>query len=140
MKPTEADALHATLVAAFFHPPRLVVCAHEGLIDDDVLVLSHVELWPWRTVVRGSVTRPGSIKHNEGAPGPQGELGPSSTWLHDWSLQDDVGTEYHLSSSGLGGDGFCRDVDVRFRTPVPAEATRLTIVAPTGRRIDLALH
>jgi hypothetical protein len=135
--PDAADALHAELVGAFFHPPRIAVCGFEGLINDDVLIVSHLELWPWRTVVRCSVTRPGSIGHNDGATDG---TKPIRIWLHDWSLQDDVGTEYRPSGAGLGGDGFCEDVDVRFSNAVPAEATLLTIVAPTGRRIEVALR
>jgi hypothetical protein len=137
VEPAAADALHAELVGAFFHPPRIAVCGFEGFINDDVLIVSHFELWPWRTVVRGSLTRPGSIERNDGTTDV---TYPDRIWLYDWSLQDDVGTDYQLSAAGLGGDGFCKDVDVRFGNAVPATATQLTIVAPTGRRIEVALH
>ncbi|MAT05343.1 MAG: hypothetical protein CL424_09920 [Acidimicrobiaceae bacterium] len=68
MEPSDANALHADLVAAFFRPPRVVACGFEGFADGEVTIVSHVELWPWRTVVRGSVTRSGSVGYNEGWP------------------------------------------------------------------------
>ena len=88
--------------------------------------------------MRGSVTRQGSIEFNENAPGAKDRL-RQMHWFHEWSPADDVGTEYHRMGGGRGGDGFCSDVDVQFRTAVPTEATRLTITAPGAHRIDVAL-
>jgi hypothetical protein len=135
----DADAVHADLVARLFHPPRVVACGFEGAVDDDVTIVSHVELWAWRTVVRGSVTRVGSIAYNEGMPDASDPRGDVGSWLREWRLADDVGTEYRPAGAGRGGDGFCSDVHFSFRTAVPAGATRLTIVTPDGHRIEVPL-
>jgi hypothetical protein len=139
VEPSEANRLHADLVAAFFHPPRIVECGFEGFADREVTIVSHVEWWPWRTVVCGSVTRSGSIGYNEGLPSESDSARQDFTWFREWSLVDDVGTDYHQVGAGRSGDGFCSDVDVRFRTPVPPEATRLTITTPGGHRIEVPL-
>lgn len=136
MEPSEANALHAELVAGFFRPPRIVGCGYRGRDGQDVLIVSHVELWPWRTIVRASVTRRGSIATNEGHPDDHTF---TDRWLQDWSLDDDVGTRYLPSGAGIAGDGFCRDVEAQFATAVPSTATRLTIHVPTGGRIDIML-
>lgn len=136
VEPSDADASHADLVVAFFHPPRVVVCAFESSVDDEITIVSHVELWPWRTIVRGSVTHAGSNADHTMSDG--GHL--TRSWLQQWSLVDDVGTEYQKAGAGRGGDGFCQDVEVRFSTAVPPEARMLTITAPGGHRIELTLE
>ncbi len=138
VEPSDAAALHADLVSGFFHPPRIVVCGFEGSVDDEVTIVSHIELWPWRTIVRGSVTHSGSIRSNENSPGASDRM-HQRDWFEQWSLADDVGTEYHRAGGGRGGDGFCADVEVQFRTAVPAEATLLSITAPGDHRIEMAL-
>ncbi|MAT07037.1 MAG: hypothetical protein CL424_18540 [Acidimicrobiaceae bacterium] len=138
VEPSDADALHAELVAAFFHPPRIVVCGFEASLDDEVIIVSHVELWPWRTVVRGSLTHPGSIGYDDRTAGP-GEMMRRLEWFHEWSLTDDVGTSYHQVEAGRGGDGFCSDVNVAFQPAVPSEATLLTIAVPGYQDIEVAL-
>ena len=138
MEQSDANALHADLVAAYFHPPRIVVCGFEGSGNDDVTIVSHVELWPWRTVVRGSVTRPGSIDYNEGPPNPEDDVGDMG-WYEDWALVDDVDTEYRKAGAGRHGGGFCSDVEVSFENAVPPDATRLTIFTPGGHCIELPL-
>lgn len=139
MDQPDPDSLHADLVAQIFHPPRVIACGFEGKVDNDVTIVSHVELWPWRTVVRGSVTRAGSIAYNQGMPGPMDPRGDQMNWFTQWALTDDVGTDYHQVGAGRGGDGFCSDVDVRFRTAVPSNATRLSIFTPGGHRIEVPL-
>jgi hypothetical protein len=52
------------MVETFVHPPRIVVVgARHDLGDDRLLIVSHVELWPWRVVVRGTMAnrRPATI-------------------------------------------------------------------------------
>ena len=114
------------------------MCGFEGSVDDEVTIVSHIELWPWRTIVRGSVTHSGSIRSNENSPGASDRM-HQRDWFEQWSLADDVGTEYHRAGGGRGGDGFCADVEVQFRTAVPAEATLLSITAPGDHRIEMAL-
>lgn len=138
VEPSDADALHADLVSGFFHPPRIIVCGFEGTVDDEITIVSHVELWPWRTIVRGSFTQSGSVVSNESLKGLE-DRARQRAWFEQWSLADDVGTEYHQNGASRGGDGFCSDVHVECRTPVPAEATRLSIMAPRGHLIEVAL-
>jgi hypothetical protein len=78
------------------------------------------------------------ISSNQGFPSKRDGT-RQTDWFQQWSLADDVGTEYHQTGAGRGGDGFCSDVDVQFRAAVPAEATRLSITAPGGHRIEVAL-
>lgn len=136
MEPPNSFALHADLVSAFFHPPRVVACAFESSIDDEVTIVSHVELWPWRTIVRSSVTHADSVAGNTTSDW----VHQAGSWLQQWSLVDDVGTEYQMAGGGRGGDGFCQDTEFRFSTAVPPEARMLTITAPGGHRIELMLE
>ena len=136
---SDANASHADLVAAFFHPPRVVACGFEGSVGDVVTIVSHIELWSWRTVVRGSVTLAGSIGYSQDRTAEPDWAREAGTWFREWSLVDDVGTDYEQAAAGRGGDGFCSDVEVRFSTAVPPEATRLTIIRPGGHRVDTPL-
>jgi hypothetical protein len=136
----------ADWIDPFVHPPRLVAIGHRvELADGSVRVVSHVELWPWRTVVRGVYAHPRLNAANDGTDSPDtpGWVGPweAETWFGGWQLGDDMGSEYRRTGGGMGGaaDVPSTDFNIEFASPVPSQATRLTIQTPDGDNIELAI-
>jgi len=130
----DADRLHTDLVAAFFHPPKLISCGRR-LTDGDgaITIISHVEVWTWRTIIAGSRAR------NDGVQLSGTKLRESVEWFGGWSIVDDVHTEYRQLGAGSGGDGFCVDFHIKFSSAVPTHATQLVLTTPNGDDIELTL-
>ena len=115
----------AELVDAFVHPPEIVAVGHRGETESgEVLVVSHLELWLWRVVVRClRAHRVPPANHGpslEAVPDANGSgvavmrvvmAGPEETelrrsqtaWLQQWQLTDDIGTSYRMSRAGSSG-------------------------------------
>ncbi len=141
------------MIDAFVHPPILIPIG-KRIEADRVVVLSHIELWPWRTVVRGVIAqrdvRPPVL------PAATADDDPSITggvvtahvvdssddmwadrregieWMSDWTLIDDIGTNYESRGwHGLPTTGqLWSDVAWEYRTPTPADARVLTLAHP----------
>jgi hypothetical protein len=128
------------LVDAFVHPARVIQTPYRGS-GDQVLVVSHIEIWPWRVVVRGlradatfvprrrevQTVRHG-IRPVDVAPDEGGLLQLDADWPGQWSLHDDVGTAYRYT----GGTGDFRgvlwtDFSIAFEPAVPDAAGELTL-------------
>ena len=129
------------LVDAFYYPPRLLPVAHRSeLSHGNVLIVSHVELWPWRTSVRGGFTD--GVETDRPTPriapttGLHHSKGPLSEWIHDWVLTDDADTVYLGGGASTNGN-VIHDFIIDFAAPVPAAATALTITTPVGTRIEV---
>jgi hypothetical protein len=106
-------------VEAFVRPARVIEAPHRRLVDDEVLVVSHIEIWRWRVVVRGLRGDPNfrpsrrevsTIRHGaqlvDVAPEEGHPLQRDIDWLPAWRLTDDVGTVYR----NAGGTGDFRSV------------------------------
>lgn len=131
------------MVEAFVHPPRLVeVARREASGDGRVLVVSHVELWPWRVVVRGVIANhhPTTVDPVDGEA-MRARFLLDSEWMTGWSLVDDADSEYHSSTGSMGGSGGDTWVEfhIEWHPCVPAAATTLTIRPPDGNAFDVPL-
>jgi hypothetical protein len=137
------------LTDSMMHAPRLVPIAKRFELDDTILVISHAEIWKWRIVLRGTrasrgapmpLTVPVVPDVNEGASGvlwvehydPRTGRHEAHRWLTEWSVHDDIGTDYRLVSGGGGGTGgeWWSDLHVQFEPSPPAGASRLTFRGP----------
>jgi hypothetical protein len=115
-------------------PPKIVAIGNRRELENGIIrIITHVELWTWRVVVRGSMLPPPPWKR-VGPLGSADDRGAARAQLHAWHLAwrltDDVGTVYVLRGSGGGGDGSHWDFDVRFDPQVPPDARVLSIHVP----------
>lgn len=148
------------LVDAFMQPPRLLQIdrrleTHDGVVR----VLSHLELWPWRVVLRGAFAdknetddgvRQPTIPSQTDVQGPStvsvGVLGrerlarsrAAMDWTLGWSIADDLGTGYRMIGASSGGGGRWWDFEVTFEPPVPTNVKRVMISAPDGELVEVA--
>jgi hypothetical protein len=129
----EADRLHAELVEAFFHLPCLVTVGSRRTTAAAVTIVSHVELWPWRTIIAGSVAPADGVDRSHRDRRERAE------WFTWWSISDDVSTDYRQQGGGSHGNGFCSDFHIRFEPAPPVEATLLVVTTPDGDVIDVQL-
>jgi hypothetical protein len=150
------------LIDAFVHAPTLLPIG-ERIEGDRIVVLSHVEVWPWRVVVRALVANP----HFTPQPMrfPNGDMDASTAvgvvtaevaastghqrerwqrdieWMNAWTLADDTGTQFR--SSGWSGrpsdDQLWCDLALTYDMVVPPIAQRLVISGPAIGQIDVAL-
>jgi hypothetical protein len=146
-----ADAFNgsgADWIDAEVHPPRLVTVAQRvALADGSVRVVSHVELWPWRTVVRGVYAhehrdpRTGSSNAAQESVAPWRFEPMNADWFAGWLLGDDTGTLYRRTGAGIGGAAgdLWASFNIEFASPVPRQASRLTIHTRDGDRIEVAI-
>ena len=152
------------MVDAFVHAPLLVPIGERVDGEDFVVVLSHVELWPWRVVVRALVANPNfapqSLRLPTGNAGASSGVGVVTAdvvalteqhherwrrqieWMNSWELADDTGTQFNSSgwSGGPSDDQLWSDLELRYDTIVPPNAHRLTISGPTFDSIEVALR
>ncbi|MBI4936402.1 MAG: hypothetical protein HY828_21190 [Actinobacteria bacterium] len=152
-------ASFSDLVDAFLRPPKLLRINHRRETPDGLVrVLSHLELWPWRVVLRGARADKNELDDAEiqrqipsppEAPGSStvsvGVLGPehlasnraAMEWTLGWSIFDDLGTEYRVIGASSGGAGRWSDFEVTFEPPVPVTVSRVTISALDGDVIEV---
>lgn len=154
----------AELIDAFFHRPRLVNIGYRSeTTDGDVLIVSHAELWPWRVVLRGlrankravnsqraRVTAPVAPDDSSGTlsgsvveltQAARDEHRARTTWYTEWSVRDDLSTEYRMVGAGDGGSGgeIWSDFCVEFHPTVPPSALTLTFDHAAGESIEVRL-
>lgn len=149
----------AELVSAFVRPPRLVAIGRRTTSGEIVEIISHLELWPWRVVLRGvrasDATRPLDLGHRAQPADPDTTttgvvtaevVTGDGAWARDlqrltsWEISDDVGTEYRSSSASGGGVGtMWEDFSIQFEPAVPANASTLRIITADSEEIVLAL-
>ena len=155
----------AQLVDAFVHPPELVEVAWRAeSTDGGVLIVSHLELWSWRVVVRGlranrfAMTTPAAVPSVPGevassaygvaelqvvssdASGVESRL-EATRWFTGWDFVDDVGTVNRCVSGGGGGSGglLWSEFHVEFQPTPPPIAEHATLKAPDGSYIPVEL-
>ena len=156
----------AELVDAFVHPPTiLTVARRDELSDGRVRIVSHLELWPWRVVVRGvranrfptmpkhatrqpyefdessSELASGRVDIHEPDAAEVRAFRKESEWMTGWRLSDDVGTEYQLLGAGSGGSGgeLWSEFHSEFHPRVPSDARVLSIHPPDDDAFPVAL-
>jgi hypothetical protein len=154
------DVGFSDLIDAFMRPPKLLPIDRRLETDDGVVhVLSHLELWPWRVVLRGA----GADK-NATDDGVRQLAIPSQTDVRGsstvsvgvlrqehlaenraamdrtvgWGIADDLGTEYRMIGASSGGGGRWWDFEVRFEPPMPTTVRRVMISAPNGELVEVA--
>lgn len=159
-----APVTPSEMIDAFVHPPRIVSIGRrtESAVGE-LLIVSHVELWPWRVVIRGlgadkrattalslpdmspfePEVSPGTLSGRliEPSRATRERFRAQHVWVTTWVIEDDVSTEYRLvgaSSGGHGGDTWW-DFDIRFHPGAPAGARFLTLVPPGSEPISLDL-
>ena len=138
----EADDARA-LVIANIRPPRLIAAPSRERVGDQIVVFSHVELWPWRIVLRGALA-------NEAVRLPEPDLdseqrdrffadGGLHRWMTDWQATDDLGSDYRFAGSGGGGSGgdLWMDFHVQFDPAPPENAKRLTFTRSDGIEVHV---
>jgi hypothetical protein len=139
------DPTAAELIDAFIHPPRLITIAQRvELTDGRVRVLSHLELWPWRTVISGvyASARRADVPQEARARHQWPFVAVDGTdWFSAWQLDDDVETVYDRTGGGGGGSGgdLWATFHVEFVPNVPSRAKRLTIHMPDGDPIQVSV-
>lgn len=147
------------LTDAFIHPPVLVPIG-ERFEDDLVVVVSHVEIWPWRLVVRGLVADPNF--EPDAIVLPPTELSSPADdnsaldaigqhrhrwrrgidWMNSWSVVDDAGTEFVATGwkgSPFDGQYWC-DLELQYEGVAARSARRLSISGPVIGSIDVNLR
>jgi hypothetical protein len=154
------DVSFSDLINAFLHPPRLLPIGQRHESDDGVVsVLSHLELWPWRVILRGARADPNaedeSVRHLTTLPqqhddGPVGisigVLEPEHRgrnravmeWTTAWLLADDLGTDYRIIGASTSGGLRRSDFEVTFEPQMPPNAKRVTITTPDGDAVEVA--
>ncbi len=151
------------MVDAFVHAPVLVPIGKRA-DGDRIVVLSHVELWPWRVIVRALVADPQFAP--QPVQSPTGDLEASGgvgvvtaeilglteqrherwrrdiEWMNSWTLADDAGTEFVASgwSGGPSDDQLWCDLALNYDTAVPPQAQRLTISGPVIGSVEVPLR
>lgn len=156
----------ADLVDAFIHPPTLVEVAARAESDTgEVLIVSHLELWPWRVVVRGvradryADTSPTvlpvppdlsatartvlveAVRADRSRPDALARRQAHAAWYTSWQIADDIATDFQRVGAGGGGSGgnLWSDFRVEFHPSVPPAARQLTITSPYGDEIAVRL-
>jgi hypothetical protein len=159
--PTDPPDGVANLLDAFMHPPRLYRVAHRTESPDGrILIVTHVELWPWRIVIRGArAIKPAPPRRLLGEGVPTGDQPPGSVrgavrdqspaeverartearWFTDWQISDDVGTSYLAQGSHSGGNETWTDYAIEFQPSAPAGASHLTITIGDGEVVELTI-
>lgn len=149
------------LVEAFVQPPHIVPLAVRESNGATIVVLTAVELWPWRTVLRGVVANSEFVPRRRTLPvvppdAPPGTISgmirtvadPAghrvhAEWMASFALHDDSGTEFRLIGWSGGGpldQQLWADVEWNFDAPVPASATRLMISGPIIGECEVAVR
>lgn len=161
------DIGSAELFDAFMHPPRIVSIGHRSVsVAGEIRIVSHIELWPWRVVVRGTranrhaVPKPSQrldsrassplVDPATSVPSVVGaieiQVSPSedhrvaSRWFMNWRLIDDVGSEYRPAGGGGHGAHGWSDFAIQFEPAVAVEARRVSIETPDGDVIEVPLE
>ena len=156
------------MLDAFIRPPRVfeVGYRHESA-EGEVLIVTSVEIWPWRTVVRGvtanRTTRWGtpfqSTSVDASEPPDNGEHTPEvnlvspvqrarelglgahrvrAEAMMSWHLDDNAGTTYR--ATGWHGRGsMWSDFEIEFKPGAPSVASLLTITPTVGEPIPVRL-
>lgn len=151
------------MVEAFVHAPLLVPVG-ERVEGDLVVVLSHVELWPWRVVVRAMVANPdfnprarqfptGGPNASAGVGVVTGEITDQAEqhrerwqrgieWMNSWTLTDDLGTEFLASgwSGAPSDDQLWSDLTLTYDTVLPPTAQRLIISGPVIGSVEAVVR
>jgi hypothetical protein len=159
-----SDVTAPKLVDAFIHPPDVAdVGFRAESTAGEVLIVSLVEVWPWRTVIRGlRADKSASVSSLGARPQPDSDA-PSgvvvgaarlmpdqemlerqravAAWYTAWRVADDVETEYRSVGAGGGGSGgaLWSDFRIEFQPGVPQTARHLAIISPDGHEISLHL-
>jgi len=133
------------LVLANMRPPKLIAAASRDRVGDQIVVFSHVEVWPWRVVLRGALA-------NEEVRLPEPHLdseqqdrffadGGLHRWMTDWQATDDLDSDYRFAGSGGGGSGgdLWMDFHVQFDPAPPENANWLTFTRPDGIEVRVEL-
>jgi hypothetical protein len=150
------------MIDAFVHAPTVVPIG-ERFDGDRVVVVSHVEIWPWRVVVCALVANPRFTPQpvrfpNEGVDGSTAngvvtaevvaltEWGRERwrreiEWMNSWTLADDAGTQFRANgwSGSPSDDQLWCDLDLAYDGVVPPTAQRLIVSGPAIGQIDVAL-
>ncbi len=154
----EQDPDIAALVAGMMQPPVLVPVGRRFDFDDAILLFSHVEIWPWRLMLRAAHA-------SRGVPPPMklpltsdGELDKeaakamvserrglghplTASWMNGWAAVDDVGTDYRVVGGGSGGPGgdWWRDFHVHLEPAPPTAAHSVSLMGPRDATLTVAL-
>lgn len=151
------------MVDAFVHAPLLVPIG-ERVDGDLVVVLSHVELWPWRVVVRALVANPNftpkavqfptadrdtsagvGVVHAEVATlndQHRERWRRGIEWMNSWTLADDVGTAFLASgwSGSPSDDQLWSDLALTYDPVMPPDAQRLIISGPVIGSVEVVVR
>ncbi|MFJ4006540.1 hypothetical protein ACIPWL_24245 [Streptomyces sp. NPDC090023] len=104
-------------------PPILVPLVELGECDLATVVVTSVELWPDRVLVRAV-----ALPWKDGTrTAPTDPSGPEHRRLPALHLSDDMRTPYRLSSGGIGGTDTKEAVTWIFRPGIPVDARHLTL-------------
>lgn len=152
------------LIDAFIHPPKIVLVA-QRFVSDHVVVVSHVEVWPWRVVVRALTANPGySVQHAEAPQSdpPTGDTSQTGSvsvsivepseerinrfrrdieWMQSWVLTVDSGSKLHAAGwkGGVNEDSLWRDLELQYDVVLAPGSERLTISHPDFGLLDVNL-
>ncbi len=137
------------LIDSMMDAPRLVPIAERRELKRAILVISHAEVWKWRIVLRfalGSREAPIPLTlpivagdHRDGTGivfatvvDSRDRKHETHRWMSEWSVHDDVGTDYRLVSGSGGGNGgdWWQDLSVQVEPAPPPSASRLTFNGP----------
>lgn len=139
------------MIDAFVRAPIVVPIAqrYEG---NPVVIVSQLEVWPWRVVLRGVVANPDfmPVGTNESSPDLETDgLGTSTVslrratrdevvgwrrhvdWMLSWTLSDETGSERPASTwqGGPSDNELWSDVALTFDVVVPTNSDRRLVVS-----------
>ena len=147
--PAEADGLPEDLMLA----PRLVrVDQRLDVSGGKVILISHLELWPWRVIVRGTERRDPSPAPEQPQPGArlaidavEAEVARRTAisamrFFEDWGLVDDEGTNFFRAGSSQGPiSALWSDFSIEFWPAAPTVARHLRLTISDVGSIDVQL-
>ena len=164
MSSDPSDVGLAEFFDAFMYPPILVHVGHRTeWAEGPIRIVSHVELWPWRVVVRGAradrhaVPRP-SERFDSRAAHPSIGAGPGTVTgrivsgraddryrglrggINQWSLSDDIGTQYRMTGGGGIAAAGWYDFAIEFAPAAPPSCGRLSIRTADSDVIDVPVN